>query len=240
MYWLDNIVKPNAAPLTYATYETYIRIYLLPHLGRIKLDRLSVRDLQTWVNRIAAECQCCAQGKDRKHPGAKRRCCAVGLCCQQQLSARTLGNIRATPRPVLAHAQTEELLAHKVAAVKLRKTEQNQARQKAGSAWQDTADLVFTTRYGTPIEPRNLNRSWAARCAKAGVRTITVHDGRRSCGTLLADLDVHPRVAMRILRHARFALTMEIYTLASSKATRVALKRLGDSLDGTSSTHDEA
>ena len=59
-----------------------------------------------------------------------------------------------------------------------------------------------------------------------------MHDGRRSCGTLLADLDVHPRVAMQILRHTDFTLTMEIYPLASSAATRDALKRLGESLDG--------
>jgi integrase len=88
---------------------------------------------------------------------------------------------------------------------------------------------VFTTRYGTPIEPRNLNRAWDTRCAKAGIRKITIHDGRRSCGTLLA---VHPRVAIQILGHAQFSLTMKIYTLASSKATRDALKRLGESLDG--------
>lgn len=119
-----------------------------------------------------------------------------------------------------------------VTALKLRRTAQDAARDKAGPAWQGSANLVFTTRYGTPIEPRNFNRSWDARCRTAGVRTITVHDGRRSCGTLLADLDVHPRVAMQVLRHARFALTMEIYTMASSKATREALKRLGDSLEG--------
>lgn len=35
---------------------------------------------------------------------------------------------------------------------------------------------------------------------------------------------------MRILRHARFAVTMEIYTQVSSTATRDALKRLGASL----------
>jgi hypothetical protein len=35
---------------------------------------------------------------------------------------------------------------------------------------------------------------------------------------------------MQILRHARFAVTMEIYTQVSTKATRDALKRLGDSL----------
>jgi integrase len=60
---------------------------------------------------------------------------------------------------------------------------------------------------------------------------ITVHDARRTCASLLADLDVHPRVAMQILRHANFAITMEIYTQVSSQATRDALKRLGASLD---------
>lgn len=35
---------------------------------------------------------------------------------------------------------------------------------------------------------------------------------------------------MQVLRHARFAVTMEIYTQVSNKATRDALKRLGDSL----------
>lgn len=35
---------------------------------------------------------------------------------------------------------------------------------------------------------------------------------------------------MQVLRHARFSVTMEIYTQVSNKATRDALKRLGDSL----------
>lgn len=77
-------------------------------------------------------------------------------------------------------------------------------------AWQGS-NLIFTTRHGTPIEPRNLNRAWDARCRRAGVRRITVHDARRTCASLLVDLDVHPRVAMQILRHADFSITMEIY-----------------------------
>jgi hypothetical protein len=48
---------------------------------------------------------------------------------------------------------------------------------------------------------------------------------------LLADLDVHPRVAMRILRHAQFAITMEIYTVVLSAAICEALKKLGMSLE---------
>ena len=56
---------------------------------------------------------------------------------------------------------------------------------------------------------------------------ITVHGTRKTCGSLLAALDVHPRVAMQILRHSKIAVTMEIYTEVPSAATREALGRLG-------------
>ncbi len=60
---------------------------------------------------------------------------------------------------------------------------------------------------------------------------MTVHDARRTCATLLVDLEVHPRIIMRILRHADVSVTMEIYAQASSAATREALRRLGESLE---------
>jgi integrase len=87
--------------------------------------------------------------------------------------------------------------------------------------------LVFTTRHGTPIEPRNFSRSFDRCIIKAGVPRIAVHGTRKTCGSLLAALDVHPRVAMQILRHSKIAVTMEIYTEVPSAATRDALKKLG-------------
>jgi len=66
-----------------------------------------------------------------------------------------------------------------------------------------------------------------------GLRRITPHGARRTCASILADLDVHPRVAMEILRHADFKVTMEIYTKVSSKRTREALKRLGERMSAT-------
>lgn len=334
-YWLDDIIKPNRAPLTYQTYESFVRLHIVPGLGGKHLDRLQVRHVQQWINTLATTCQCCAQGKDARRPVSRRRCCALGRCCNSGLSRRSLSDVRAALRAALSQAVTEELISRNVAmnvtlprqrkaarrrkawttdearaflesarnnadplyagyvlvlvlglrkgevlglcwddvdldagnltvsqqlqrvgrqllhretktegsdaelplpgiciaALTLRRERQNRDQAAAGSAWQGTR-LVLSTRFGTPIEPRNFNRAWDARCAKAGVRKITVHDGRRSCGSLLADLDVHPRVAMQILRHAQFSLTMEIYTLASSPATRAALKCLGDSLDG--------
>ena len=93
---------------------------------------------------------------------------------------------------------------------------------------------IFTTRHGTPIEPRNFNRSFNRCIAAARVPVITVHGTRKTCGSPLAALDVHPRIAMQILRHSKIAVTMEIYTEVPSAATREALGKLGQWLDSDS------
>jgi integrase len=118
------------------------------------------------------------------------------------------------------------------AALSIRRTQQDGEREAAGEIWQPTNDLpslIFTGRYGTPIDPRTLHRKFTARCDAAGVRRLSVHDARHTCATLLVDLDVHTRVIMRILRHAD-QVTMEIHANASSAATRQALRRLGEIL----------
>jgi integrase len=117
-----------------------------------------------------------------------------------------------------------------VTALRLRHRQQAVDQLAAGEAWQGDG-LVFTTRYGRPVEPRNFNRSFEARCQASGTRRIRVHDTRHTCASLLAEMDVHPRTAMQILRHSRVAMTLDVYSKVSSKATRDALKRLGSSLD---------
>ena len=52
-----------------------------------------------------------------------------------------------------------------------------------------------------------------------GSGTIKPDGVRPTCASLLAALDVHPRIAMRILRHSKIALTMEIYTEALEDST---------------------
>jgi integrase len=116
-----------------------------------------------------------------------------------------------------------------VTALKLHRQQQDADRERAGKAWIETG-LVLTTRHGTPIEPRNFNRSFDRRVGRVGVPKITVHGTRKTCGSLLAMLEVHPRVAMQILRHSKIAVTMEIYTEIPSAATRDALKKLGQQL----------
>jgi integrase len=116
-----------------------------------------------------------------------------------------------------------------MAALRLRKAQQSKDQAAHAERWTDSG-LVFTTRYGTPVEPRNFNRSFDYRIGKAGARRITVHGTHKTCGTLLAALDVRPRVAMQILRHSRISVTMEIYTETTSEATSEALRKLGGAL----------
>lgn len=327
--WLRDVVTPDLKAKTAETYAMHVRLYLVPGLGSKRLDKLTVRDVRTWVNGLLAQCQCCAQGKDARREVP--RCCAAGECCEQVPSRRTVQDARAVLRSALTNAMTEELITKNVAALvkvrsarkvkrhpwsveearqfleaaksvndplyaayvlvlvlgfrrgevlgltwrsvdldggeitvehqlqrinrqlvhdetkteastatlplpqicvaalKLRREAQERARKAAGELWTDS-DFVFTTRYGTPIEPRNFNRSFAARSAHAGVRRIRLHDTRHTCGSLLAALDVHPRIAMQILRHSKIAVTMEVYTHIPSEATRRALRKLGKHL----------
>jgi integrase len=91
--------------------------------------------------------------------------------------------------------------------------------------WTDH-DLVFTTRTGRPVEPRNLARSFQRIITSHGLRPIRLHSLRHTTATLLKDLGVPPRDTMEILGHARIAVTMEIYTGADDASRRTALTKL--------------
>ena len=84
--WLAETVQPDLAPTTAANYALFTRLYIGPDLGSKRLDRLTVRDVQLWMNELKTRCQCCHQGKDIRRPKDRRRCCAVGACCHQVAS----------------------------------------------------------------------------------------------------------------------------------------------------------
>lgn len=41
--------KPAIAIATYRQYEAAVRIHIVPHLGRVRLDHLHVRDVDAWL-----------------------------------------------------------------------------------------------------------------------------------------------------------------------------------------------
>lgn len=117
-----------------------------------------------------------------------------------------------------------------------RKALDGQAAQQAanriimGSAWPDT-DLVFTTRTGRPVEPRNAVRSFRRICDTHKLQTIKIHHLRHTVGSLLKDLRVPARDAQAILGHTRISTTLEIYTNVDDEARRDALTKLHGLLD---------
>jgi hypothetical protein len=114
--WLEDTVAPNLAPLTYATYESHVKNYIEPGIGALRLDRLRVADVQPWLNRLATQCQCCAQGKDaRRALHGTARCCAIGKCCHRVASPRTIKDVRTVLRSALQSAVRQELIDRNVA-----------------------------------------------------------------------------------------------------------------------------
>jgi hypothetical protein len=114
--WLEETFAPNLAPLTSATYESHVRNYIEPGIGSLRLDRLQVTDVQAWLNCLATQCRCCAQGKDAHRAlHLKARCCAEGKCCHQVASSCTIKDIRTVLRSGLNSAVCQELLDRNVA-----------------------------------------------------------------------------------------------------------------------------
>lgn len=83
-------------------------------------------------------------------------------------------------------------------------------RETAGSAWQD-GDWVFPSTIGTPLEPRNLTRSFDLARKAAGMEWLHLHDLRHACGTYLIAQGVDLRTVMEVLGHSTYRLTMDTY-----------------------------
>ncbi len=78
-------------------------------------------------------------------------------------------------------------------ALRMRRARQVGDRKAAGELRQGSHDLIFTTKYGTPIEPGDLTRMFALRARRAGVRVIPLRNTRHTCSSLLVALKVHPK-----------------------------------------------
>ncbi|MEV0677165.1 site-specific integrase [Actinosynnema sp. NPDC050436] len=121
---------------------------------------------------------------------------------------------------------TIPLPAPLVAVLRRHKAHQAGDRLAVGDRWPDTG-LVFTTPKGTPIEPRNVNRTFEALCHKAGVRVIRVHDMRHTAATILFAMGVDAATVQRILRHSSITVTTETYIEVIETVQRDAVDRMG-------------
>ena len=82
----------------------------------------------------------------------------------------------------------------------------------------------------TPLEPRNVLRSFHALCDRAEVRRVRIHDLRHAAASFLLMQGVDMRVVMGTLGHSRLATTSDLYTHLLEPVQRAAADRMDDLL----------
>jgi integrase len=88
-------------------------------------------------------------------------------------------------------------------ALQVLKSHVDQMEEKRG--------LIFTTRSGKPIGPRNLVRHFKSVLKKAGLPNVRFHDLRHTTASLLIQSGAHPKQIQYAMRHSQWSLTMDTY-----------------------------
>ncbi|MEU0990728.1 site-specific integrase [Streptomyces sp. NPDC005953] len=165
----------------------------------------------------------------------------TGVLTVRQALQRVGGELLIVPPKTQRSARRVALPSECVTALRAQRAQQIADRKATGDAWKGTAHgLVFTTRNGTPIEPRNLNRSFEALSIRAKIRRVRFHDLRHTCASLLHEQGADARMIMEVLGHSSIRVTMDIYTFVRLDSQRSAFDRVGDALkdDGNETDGD--
>lgn len=147
------------------------------------------------------------------------------LQIRQQLQ-RVRGRLELGPVKTEAGERDLPLLDVVRQLVALHWQHQQAARTAAGASWHGSRnddELVFTTRSGLPIEPRNLVRSFHRIREQASLRFIRLHDLRHTATTLLKNFKVPDKDIQLILGHSDVAVTRRIYEHGDFEGQRAGL-----------------
>lgn len=115
--------------------------------------------------------------------------------------------------------RTVRLTDYTIRALREHRDRQAFIRKAAGDTWQEH-DLIVSTRFGTPINPANVTRSFDRITALTKladgrpVTKITPHGLRHTCATLLMREGVHPKIVSERLGHASITITLDLYSHA--------------------------
>jgi integrase len=110
------------------------------------------------------------------------------------------------------HSRRTIYVGHDVMTVlREHKAKQDAERLLMGSDWQDGHNLVFTTPLGTPVGPRNLDRSFKGLALNASVKPINLHGLRHTHASLALQRGVPVEVLSKRLGHARVDITLNLY-----------------------------
>ena len=115
------------------------------------------------------------------------------------------------------------------ALLKTQRVTQAAERLHAGDQWTGSG-LVFTTEFGTPVEPRNILRTIETAAAKAKIEGVNVHTLRHSAAVAWLEAGVHIKAVAELLGHSSIAITGDIYGHTSDDTARAAIDGLTSTL----------
>lgn len=110
----------------------------------------------------------------------------------------------------------------------LREHQARQTLERGAGRWEEH-NLVFCTRYGTPLDGPNVTKYFQRLLRHAGLPRMRYHDLRHSAASFLAAQGVPITVAKEILGHSDIRLTANVYTHvldAAKEEAAAALDRL--------------
>ena len=154
-----------------------------------------------------------AVSRSREKPGVRTR-----IVVGEVKTARSRRTIH-LPAPVV-----DALRAHKVRQAQER-------RWAAGSRWTDHG-LVFTTPLGTPCDPDNFARHFAAMARRAGLGHWHPHDARHSAASIMLAQGVPLHVVSEVLGHSSIRLTKDVYGHLEASARQAATEASAAALFG--------
>jgi integrase len=99
--------------------------------------------------------------------------------------------------------------------------------QHSDSEGVDAENLLFASRNGTPINPKNLlPRVLQPVCRKLGLPVITGHSFRHTHATLLGEVGEYLRTRQAILGYSDLKTALNIYTRATPESPERAVENV--------------
>jgi integrase len=127
--------------------------------------------------------------------------------------------------------RTVMLPALAVDALKRQKARQAATRLAAGTAWQDTRNLVFTDVVGRSVQPGHVSKSFRAVADRLGL-PVRLHDLRHTAATLMLAAGVPLKVVSETLGHASIVVTADVYAHVTPDLKREAADAMDRALGG--------
>lgn len=106
--------------------------------------------------------------------------------------------------------RTVQLGANGIARLREQWQLQDLDRAAAGDRWQEN-DLIFASRFGTPMNHNSQIRHFKNLIKSAGLPEIRFHDLRHTAASMMLNHGIPPIIASRRLGHSKVSITLDTY-----------------------------